>query len=113
MYYRHGSSLPVTEMELELKSGNVQALYQLGLDLLGSVPLALETASKAERGFRLLTGEVPEASKAAPIRIDGHASAEEAFKRIVGATLTKICCLMSVQPNGAMLRACIKSVLRS
>jgi inorganic triphosphatase YgiF len=36
----YGSSLPVTEMELELKSGNVQALYQLALDLLGSVPLA-------------------------------------------------------------------------
>jgi hypothetical protein len=86
----NGSSLPVAEMELELKSGDVQALYQLALDLLGSVPLALETASKAERGFRLLTGNAPEASKAAPSRIDGHASAEEAFKRIVGATLTHL-----------------------
>jgi triphosphatase len=86
----NGSSLPIAEMELELKSGDVHALYQLALGLLGSVPLALETASKAERGFRLLTGNVPEASKAAPIRIDGHASAEEAFKQIVSSTLTHL-----------------------
>jgi inorganic triphosphatase YgiF len=86
----NGSSLPVAEMELELKSGDVQALFQLALDLLGYVPIALETASKAERGFRLLTGKVPEASEAVPIRIDGHASAEETFKRIVGSTLTHL-----------------------
>jgi triphosphatase len=47
----------------------------------------LETASKAERGFRLLTHKVPEASKAPPIRVDRHASAAEAFNRIVSATL--------------------------
>jgi inorganic triphosphatase YgiF len=50
----NGSSLPVAEMELELKSGNVKAFYQLALDLLGSVPIALETASKAERDLAFL-----------------------------------------------------------
>jgi inorganic triphosphatase YgiF len=86
VFTANGSSLPIAEMELELKSGDVQALYQLALDLLGSVPIALETASKAERGFCLLTGNVPEASKAEPScirrrgveadrRCDGDASA--------------------------------------
>jgi triphosphatase len=35
-------------------------------------------------------GNAPEASKGAPIRIDVHASAEEAFKQIVSSTLTHL-----------------------
>ena len=37
----NGSILPIAELELELKSGDAQPLYQLALNLLGSVPLAL------------------------------------------------------------------------
>ena len=44
------------EVELELKSGPVTALYQLALALQADVPLRLGTVSKAERGYRLLTG---------------------------------------------------------
>ncbi|MFT8719890.1 CHAD domain-containing protein [Acetobacter sp.] len=44
------------EVELELKSGSVTALYQLALALQADVPLRLGTVSKAERGYRLRTG---------------------------------------------------------
>src|SRR5262249_46657780 len=77
-----GSSAPVSEMELELKAGSVRSLYRLALDLLADVPLGLEIASKAERGFQLHTGEVPGTSKAPHIYIDSSATTGEAFKRV-------------------------------
>ena len=82
-----GASAPVSEMELELKTGDAHALYRLALELLASAPLALEVASKAERGFRLHTGEPPRASKAADVNIDSNASSAETFKHVVGSVL--------------------------
>jgi triphosphatase len=81
------ATAPVSEMELELKSGYAHSLYRLALDLLADVPLALETASKAERAFWLHTGKAPEASKAWHISIDSSASTAEAFKLVVSSTL--------------------------
>jgi CHAD domain-containing protein len=82
-----GSSAPVSEMELELKTGRARSLYRLALDLLAEVPLGLETASKAERGFWLHTGEVPASRKASHISIDSSATTGEAFGRVVSSTL--------------------------
>jgi len=78
---------PVFEMELELKSGHPHSLYQLALDLLADVPLTLETASKAERGFWLHAGEAPKPSKASHISVDSNASTAQAFKLIVSSAL--------------------------
>jgi triphosphatase len=49
-------STPVCEVELELKSGEPQQLYELALEILEIVPFELETVSKAEQGYRLLSG---------------------------------------------------------
>jgi inorganic triphosphatase YgiF len=78
---------PVSEMELELKSGYAHSLYRLALDLLADVPLALEPASKAERGFWLHNGKAPEASKASHISMGRRASTAEAFKLVVSSAL--------------------------
>jgi triphosphatase len=85
-----GASAPVSEMELELKSGHSHSLYRLALDLLADVPLALETAGKPERGFWLRTGTAPEASKASHIRIDRSASTAEAVKLVVSSVLAHV-----------------------
>jgi len=82
-----GSSAPVSEMELELKTGRARSLYRLALDLLADVPLGLETASKAERGFWLHTGKVPGSRKASHISVDSNATTGGAFKRIVSSAL--------------------------
>ncbi len=50
-------SVPICELELELKSGEPQQLYELALALLEVVPFALESVSKAELGYRLLAGD--------------------------------------------------------
>lgn len=47
---------PICELELELKSGHPQQLFELALRLLEIVPFELESVSKAEQGFRLLAG---------------------------------------------------------
>ena len=48
---------PISEVELELKSGASTALYDLALKLLRVAPLRLERRSKAERGYRLAAHE--------------------------------------------------------
>ena len=50
---RGNSSEPVCEIELELKTGDVTALYDVALDLLAVAPVRLERRSKSARGFRL------------------------------------------------------------
>ncbi len=49
-------SMPICELELELKSGEIQQLFELALAILEIVPFELETVSKAEQGYRLLSG---------------------------------------------------------
>ena len=49
-------STPVCELELELKSGDPQQLFDLALAILEIVPFELESVSKAEQGYRLLSG---------------------------------------------------------
>ena len=44
---------PVCEIELELKEGEVTALYDVALDMLAVAPVRLERRSKSARGFRL------------------------------------------------------------
>jgi len=46
---------PISEVELELKSGPATALYDVALKLLDVAPLRLEHRSKADRGYRLAT----------------------------------------------------------
>ena len=49
-------SMPVCELELELKSGEPQRLFELALVLLDIVSFELEVVSKAEQGYRLMSG---------------------------------------------------------
>ena len=53
-----GHSAPICEVELELKSGEPISLFELAQEILGIVPFELEVVSKAELGFRLLSGHV-------------------------------------------------------
>lgn len=51
-------STNICEVELELKSGEPQQLFELAQTILGIVPFELEGVSKAEQGFRLLSGYI-------------------------------------------------------
>lgn len=79
--------LPVSELELELKDGEPAALYQLALELTQAAPLAIEPASKAERGAQLAGRPGPKAIKAEDLALQPGQPAAEAFARIMGAAL--------------------------
>ncbi|SDZ75263.1 CYTH and CHAD domain-containing protein [Nitrosospira multiformis] len=72
----------ICEIELELKSGSAQSLYQFALDILHIVPFRLENTSKAERGYRLVTGFKPTPIRAAAVRLETEMKLGESIKVI-------------------------------
>lgn len=59
-----GATHPVSELELELKSGEPLQLFRLALVLLDIVPLEVESTSKAEYGYRLFAKFKPAVTQA-------------------------------------------------
>jgi len=80
---------PISEVELELKSGAPTALYDVALKLLHVAPLRLERRSKAERGYLLAARErgMAKAVHAAPVELHAGLSAEAVLRRIGRACL--------------------------
>ena len=91
-------STPICELELELKSGEPSQLFELALALLEIVPLELEPVSKAEQGYRLLTGLADKPVKGAAPEIAATATLADALQSLVWS------CLAHLQGNlrGAM-----------
>lgn len=80
-----GEAQEVCEVELELKSGDPQALYRLALMLAEQVPLRVERRTKAERGYALAAGPAagpPPPRKAARIDYAPDATVEEVLEAI-------------------------------
>jgi triphosphatase len=78
----------IGEIELELKRGAAAALFEVALRLCATAPLAIETRSKAERGYRLIDGAAAiTAVRAEPLRLDPALGLDEALQRIGRACL--------------------------
>lgn len=92
---------PVSELELELKSGEPLQLFRLALELLEIAPLRVEHTSKAEYGYRLFAPAMPHPVKAGFSLWHKAQSASGALQALIGA------CLAHVQDNvpGALQRA--------
>lgn len=92
---KHGSadsmrSVPVSEIELELKSGRPAALFEIALALLQEVPLRIGQMSKAERGYRLAAGMPVQAVKAQPLTLKDKLSVQQGFQAIAANCLEQI-----------------------
>ena len=74
-----GRREPVCEVELELKSGAPAKLFELARELNASVPLRLEPASKAARGYSLATGTPAKPRKGEPVHLQAEMTVAEAF----------------------------------
>jgi len=82
---------PFAEIELELKRGDVPALFHLARDFAKSAPLRLSLLTKSERGYRLLPDpDAEDAVRAAPIAVPPQWSSQEAFQAIARACLVQI-----------------------
>jgi triphosphatase len=86
-------SVPILELELELKAGPIAGLYGLARALNQDHALMPEPRSKAARGFALVTGSAPAPSKSGRLALDADASTEAAFARVIGH------CLAHLQAN--------------
>ena len=75
---------PLSEIELELKSGEPAAIYDVALRLLDVAPLRLETRSKAERGYALVTpdGGRPPTVHVKPVILDAVMTVEGMLQSI-------------------------------
>ena len=75
----------LSEIELELKSGNAGVLFDLGTQLLDAAPLQVGTRSKAERGYALAFDIEPPAAKAEPAGISAGQAVDDVIAQLVGA----------------------------
>lgn len=83
-------SEPVFELELELKDGAAQHLYEIALKLVQDLPLSIENRSKAERGFALYRGKGPKPAKARPAALTPALSVGESLKAVLRANLAQL-----------------------
>ena len=82
---------PISEIELELKSGDPAALFDVALRLLEAAPVRIETRSKVERGYRLLgTVDLPQAVHTAPVVLDPAMNVETALQHFGRQCLTHL-----------------------
>jgi inorganic triphosphatase YgiF len=80
-------SMPVSEIELELKGGSASAIYELALRLAEHGSLRPSIHSKAARGFDLAAGTPPAAGKPRKLRLDPSISLDEVFATILHSCL--------------------------
>jgi triphosphatase len=88
------SSEKICEVELELKSGDPAALYDLGLRLLDVAPLRIETRSKAARGYRLIAadGAREPPVHACRVPLDGAMTVEATLQSIGRSCIAHLLC---------------------
>jgi len=75
----------LSEIELELKSGNAGVLFDLGTQLLDAAPLKVGTRSKAERGYALAFDVVQSAAKAEPFSVTAEHVVDDVIALLVGS----------------------------
>ncbi|MCI0600304.1 MAG: CHAD domain-containing protein [Beijerinckiaceae bacterium] len=83
----NGMKLEVRELELELKSGAVSAVFNLARKLVSQAPLQPNPISKAERGHLLAQGAWARPAKSSKPRIRSGMSCRLAFQEICRAYL--------------------------
>lgn len=90
-----GKNAAVCEIEIELKSGAPEHLFDFAMALLDAIPLRLSNSSKAARGYGLYQPQAPAIAHATPVRLARELTVEEGFRVIVGN------CLKQIQGNEA------------
>jgi triphosphatase len=83
-------SSPLSEVELELKRGQPSDLFRLAKTIAEKAPIELALISKAERGYRLVTGDELTAVKGAPVSLRPDMATREAFRAIARACLRQL-----------------------
>jgi triphosphatase len=81
------NSFPLTELELEQKSGDGADLYEFAIDLAEQLPLRLDFVSKSEKACRLRGGEKAVATKAGHVELRRKTTLDEAMAASISNAL--------------------------
>ncbi|HEX5263648.1 MAG TPA: inorganic triphosphatase, partial [Phenylobacterium sp.] len=92
-------SSPISEVELELKTGSPKALFDLARELSRAAPLHISFEGKAARGQALIAGAPLQVRKSDEIELPKTATAGEAFQANARSALSQIAA------NAEVLRA--------
>jgi len=112
-----GAAEPISEIELELKSGDAAALYDVALQLLDVAPIRIEPRSKSERGYQL--GDEAETASpvvhAEPIALDPAMTVEAALQEIGRACLAHLlhneAAALAMDPEGVhQMRVAVRRI---
>jgi inorganic triphosphatase YgiF len=97
-------SIPLCEIELELKRGNARDLFEIARAITQTVPATLGMKSKSERGYELLDKKHDAPAKAGRVQLASDTSARDAFRAIGRACLKQVVsnapALMKGDPEG-------------
>ena len=85
-----GTGERISEIEIELKSGRIGPLFRLARELHHAVPMRIGMESKAELGYRLITGHLPVPVLPEPLALSPLTTAAEAFRHIVRHCLRQL-----------------------
>lgn len=80
----------ISEIELEIKSGEPARLFELALELQRTIPLELENISKAQRGYAYYRPQPLSIKKASPTQLQPNQRAADAFKQIAWECLAQL-----------------------
>jgi inorganic triphosphatase YgiF len=84
-----GRRMPICEIELELKSGQPDSLFELAQGWAQQLDCLPFDVSKAERGVRLARGQADGPVKSVPLTLNSDMSVEAGFAAIVQACLAQ------------------------
>ena len=97
--------LPIAEIELELKLGPAQALFDLALELAAQDSVRVETRSKAQRGYALASETARCAVKAGRLEIEPDVTGDDALAGIIRHCIghmvaNEACVSAGIDPEG-------------
>lgn len=84
---------PICEIELELKAGETDALFDLALEIVRGMPVRLDNRSKAQRGYALAARIAPAPVKASTPPLSADMTVDAAFVTVA------FHCLAHLQAN--------------
>lgn len=85
-----GAQQEISELELELKSGEPAHLFDFALALQQEIPLQIGTLSKAERGYAMYAATPPAPVKAAALVLSKRMTIEQAFQAIAANCMVQV-----------------------
>lgn len=92
---RDDKKIPISEIELELKSGDPTHLFDFALALQQDIPMQIGNLSKADRGYALFAPQPPAAVNATLLKLSKCMTIEQVFQAIA------VNCMSQIQANEA------------